>query len=99
MYKFMQIEKFAKVIFDTGETAKKASKIMEGILQAQSPRISDIADQMAGNDDANYKMVQRFLKQENLDVILVDAKINGLLEKMANFKGTSAPKWINKEQV
>ena len=70
MYKFMQIEKFARVIFDTDETAKKASKIMEGILQAQSPRISDIADQMAGNDDANYKMVQRFLKQENLQEVL-----------------------------
>jgi len=70
MYKFMQIEKFAKVIFDTEVTAKKASKIMEGILQAKSPRISDIADQMKGGEAANYKMIQRFLKHEDLQEVL-----------------------------
>jgi hypothetical protein len=70
MYKFMQIEKFAKVIFDSEKTARKASKIMEGLLQSQSPRISDIADQMAGNEAANYKMVQRFLKKEHLQEVL-----------------------------
>ena len=66
----MQIEKFAKVIFDTDRTAKKASKIMEAVLKAKSPRISDVADQMAGNEAANYKMVQRFLKQEDLQEVL-----------------------------
>jgi len=70
MYKFMQIEKFAKVIFDSEKTARKASKIMEGLLQSQSLRISDIADQMAGNEAANYKMVQRFLKKEYLHEVL-----------------------------
>lgn len=45
-------------------------------------------------------MVERgFLKQENLDVILVDNTIKGLLGKMNNFKSSSIPKWINKEQV
>ena len=45
-------------------------------------------------------MVERgFLKQENLDVILVDTTIAGLLEKMISFKGAPVPKWINKEQV
>ena len=57
MYKFMQIKKFAKVIFDTEEAAQKASKIMESLLEAQSPRISDLADQMQGNEAANYKMI------------------------------------------
>lgn len=71
MYKFMQIEKFAKVIFDSEGAAKKASKIMEGVLQAKSPRISDIADQMEGNESANYKMVQRFLKHEDLQEVLL----------------------------
>ena len=70
MYKFMQIKKFAKVIFDTDKAAQKASKIMEGILQSQSPRISDVADQMAGNEAANYKMIQRFLKEEALQEVL-----------------------------
>lgn len=45
-------------------------------------------------------MVEKgFLKQANLDVILVDTTINGLLEKMENFKTTLQPKWIKKEQV
>ena len=70
MYKFMQIEKFAKVIFDSEKAAQKASKIIDGILQAKSPRISDVADQMAGNEAANYKMVQRFLKHEDLQEVL-----------------------------
>lgn len=66
MYKFTQIYKFAKYIFDDEKAAKKASQIMEGILEGQSPRISDIADKMPGNEAANYKKVQRFLKQENI---------------------------------
>jgi len=70
MYKFMQIEKFAKVIFDSEKAAKKASKIIEGMLQAQSPRISAVADQMAGNEAANYKMIQRFLKDEDIQAVL-----------------------------
>lgn len=45
-------------------------------------------------------MVERgFLKLENLDVILVDTSIKGLLDKMNNFKSSLIPKWINKEQV
>ena len=45
-------------------------------------------------------MVEKgFLKQENLEVILVDSTIEGLLEKMSNFKGSSVSKWIKKEQV
>ena len=66
MYKFTQIIKFAKYIFDDEKAVRKASQIMEGIMEAQSPRISDIADKMPGNEAANYKMVQRFLKRENV---------------------------------
>ena len=67
MYKFIQILNFSKLIFDDEKSTTKASQIMEGILQAQSPRISDIADAMPGNEADIYKKVQRFLKHENLD--------------------------------
>ena len=63
MYKFTQINKFAKCVFDDEKTVRKASQIIEAILEAQSPRISDIADKIPGNEAANYKMIQRFLKQ------------------------------------
>ena len=43
-------------------------------------------------------MVSRgFLKQENLDAVVVDVTIDGLLEKMNNYKPLPAPQWLNKE--
>ncbi|WP_400079437.1 TIGR00730 family Rossman fold protein [Winogradskyella sp. R77965] len=45
-------------------------------------------------------MVERgFLKQENLDAVVVDTTIDGLLEKMNNYKPLPAPKWLNKERL
>lgn len=38
-----------------------------------------------------------FLKQENLDAVVVDANINQLLEKMKDYKPLPMPKWLNKE--
>jgi len=70
MYKFIQIQRFAKQLFDNDKTASKASQIMLGILKARSPRISRIADAMGGGYEANYKMIQRFLKQADLKTAL-----------------------------
>ena len=45
-------------------------------------------------------MVKRgFLKQENLDAVVVDNNIDGLLEKMNNFKPLPAPKWLNLDRL
>ncbi len=42
-------------------------------------------------------MVERgFLKQENLDAVVIDITIEGLLEKMKTYKSLPAPKWLNK---
>ncbi len=38
-----------------------------------------------------------FLKQANLDALVVDATIEGLLDKMDNYKPLATPKWLNKE--
>lgn len=38
-----------------------------------------------------------FLKQENLDAVVIDTTIDGLLEKMKNYKPLPLPKWLNKE--
>ena len=70
MYKFMQILGFAKQLFGDDKSAQKAREIIEAILEAQSPRISDIADKMPGNYDASYKRIQRFLKSEDLISVL-----------------------------
>ena len=45
-------------------------------------------------------MVEKgFLKQANLDAVLVDTSINELLEKMNSFKPLPIPKWLNKDQI
>jgi uncharacterized protein (TIGR00730 family) len=45
-------------------------------------------------------MVERgFLKQENLDAVVIDVTIEGLLEQMNNYKPLPAPKWLNKESL
>ncbi len=43
------------------DTASIAKRIVEGILKAQSPRLSDIAQKMSGKEGANYKCIQRFI--------------------------------------
>ena len=40
-----------------------------------------------------------FLKQENLDAVVIDTSIEGLLEKMNNFKPLPKPKWLNTERL
>lgn len=46
------------------------------------------------------KMVEKgFLRPINFEAVLVDKNIEGLLEKMLNFKPLPKPKWLNKEQI
>lgn len=40
-----------------------------------------------------------FLKQENLDAVVIDETIDGLLDKMKNFKPLPAPEWLNKDRL
>ncbi|WP_299365840.1 TIGR00730 family Rossman fold protein [Winogradskyella sp.] len=43
-------------------------------------------------------MVERgFLKQENLDAVVIDNTISGILDKMNNYVPLPTPKWLNKE--
>lgn len=45
-------------------------------------------------------MVERgFLKQENLEAVVVDTSIEGVLKKMKNFKPLPKPKWLNTERI
>jgi len=70
MYKFIRIKAFAKQLYVKDQTAQKASEILAGILEAQPPWISNIADKMAGNYEKNYKKIQLFLKNEQTPEVL-----------------------------
>jgi len=61
MNKFIHLFRFVLCLFDDGDTARKATPIVEGIMKARSPRLSDIAREMCGNETANYKHIQRFV--------------------------------------
>jgi len=61
MNKFTHLSRFVGYLFDEEKTVRKATPIIEGILKARSPRLSDIAREMAGGEEKNYKCIQRFL--------------------------------------
>lgn len=62
MNKFIRISEFAEYLFADPKTAQQASEIMQGIMAVRSPRLSDIASRMSGNEAASYKRIQRFLQ-------------------------------------
>ena len=61
MDKCTQLLPFVQDLFDDRASVQKATRIVDGILQARSPRLSEIARAMKGNEAANYKSIQRFL--------------------------------------
>jgi len=63
MNKYIHLFRFVQYLFDDVETARKATQIIEGILKARTPRLSDIAREMSGNEAANYKHIQRFVNK------------------------------------
>ena len=65
MDKFIRIFEFAQQLFPDEHTAQQASEIIAGIMKARSPRLSDIAARMAGNEAASYKRIQRFLQDND----------------------------------
>lgn len=65
MNKFIRIFEFVQQLFIDDHTAQQASEIIEGIMKARSPRLSDIAARMVGNEAASYKRIQRFLQDND----------------------------------
>ena len=60
-----------QVLFDSKDLARKAAMILKAMLEAQSPRLSEIAQKMPGTPDANYKQIQRFLRKIDPKSILL----------------------------
>jgi hypothetical protein len=71
MNKFTQVLPFMQELFDDPVTARKAAEIAGGILKARSPRLSEIAREMAGKEAANYKAIQRFLEETDPQEVLL----------------------------
>ena len=48
MYEFTSMQEFCQHLFDRSELAGKSSAICEALLEAQSPRLSDLSHRMSG---------------------------------------------------
>jgi hypothetical protein len=71
MHKFTQLLPFVQELFADQTVSRKAARILTGILNSRSPRMSDIARAMDGSEDANYKSIQRFLYANDLQSVLL----------------------------
>jgi hypothetical protein len=71
MLKSIPFFHFAQLLFDSKDLARNAAVILKAILEAQSPRLSDIAQKMPGTPAANYKQIQRFLAKIDPKSILL----------------------------
>jgi hypothetical protein len=72
MDKCINFSGFLGYLFDDTKLVKQAARIMKALLEAQSPRLTNIAEKMPGQkSDSNYKVIQRFMKQVDLKQTLM----------------------------
>jgi hypothetical protein len=71
MNKCTQLLPFVQDLLDDRVVAQKATQIINGMLKARSPRLSEIARAMKGNEAANYKAIQRFLEAHDPREVLL----------------------------
>ena len=71
MNKFINYSEFMQYLIDDERQAKKGGEIVRGILAAKSPRLTHIAEQMAGRSESNYKAIQRFLGETHVEEALL----------------------------
>jgi hypothetical protein len=71
MGKFINFSAFMRYLLDDEKLAIQGSKIIRALLEAQSPRMSNIAEKMTGKSASCYKMIQRFLAKVDLKRVLL----------------------------
>ena len=71
MDKFTHLDEFLGYLFEDSKVVEKAQAITAGILKAHSCRLSEIAREMRGKEEANYKCIQRFVSKQDLKSILL----------------------------
>lgn len=71
MDKCINFQAFVRPLLDGEKQVKTAAEIMKGILKAQSPRLTNIAEKMGGQSERNYKTIQRFLQQVEMKRMLM----------------------------
>jgi hypothetical protein len=70
MDKCINFCKFWRYLLPEEREVKKGAEITKALLEAQSPRLTNIAEKMTGQSERNYKTIQRFLKQTDVKQLL-----------------------------
>jgi hypothetical protein len=71
MNKCIKFSEFVRYLLDDKKLAKKGTEIIAALLEAQSPRMSNIAEKMTGKSERGYKVIQRFLQRVDLKKTLL----------------------------
>jgi hypothetical protein len=71
MNKFIKVLKFMRQLMDDEKLVKKGAEIVKALLEAQSPRMTNISEKMAGTSERSYKAIQRFIKEVDLKQVLL----------------------------
>ncbi len=71
MDKCIKFEGMLEYLLDDDSQVAKAGRIIRGLLEAQSVRMSQIAEQMEGKSSSCYKVIQRFVEQVDLKQVLL----------------------------
>ena len=71
MDKCINFRRFLHPLMDDEKLVNQGAEIMKGMLEAQSPRLSNISEKMAGQSERNYKTIQRFVKKVDMKRLLL----------------------------
>lgn len=71
MDKRINFTEFMRYLLVNEGLVGKGAKIIRGLLEAQSPRLTNISEKRAGNSASNYKVIQRFIKKVDLKKLLM----------------------------
>jgi hypothetical protein len=71
MGKCINFCEFLRSLLDDEKMIRQGAGIVKALLEAQSPRLSNISEKMEGNSSSNYTVIQRFLKQVDLKRLLL----------------------------
>jgi len=60
MDKCINFYEFMRYLMDEESLVEEGAEIIKALLEAQSPRLTNIAEKMSGKSERNYKTIQRF---------------------------------------
>lgn len=71
MAKCIKLTGMLRYLLDDEKSVRQGAEIVQALLEAQSPRMSDISEKMAGSRSRSYKALQRFIRRQDLKSALL----------------------------